>query len=221
MPKKKLIIYGTGSFAEYVSYVFENDSPYEVCGFCMESSVKNPNQHHLFGKPFAEFEKITDIYPPSDYFLFVAVGNNIIRKRIYTTAKAKGYSLPNYISSKTTYWENLKIGDNCFIDEGTVLQPFTSIGSNSIIFVSAIGHHTKIGNHNLISVCTTGGNVNIADNCFIGMNSVIKPNVKIAENTIIGMGCVVVDNTENDGVYMGNPTKKRDATYEQMSKKFL
>ena len=54
MPKKKLIIYGTGSFAEYVSYVFENDSPYEVCGFCMESSVKNPNQHHLFGKPFAE-----------------------------------------------------------------------------------------------------------------------------------------------------------------------
>lgn len=52
------------------------------------------------------------------------------------------------------------------------------------------------------------GTVEIGDNVFLGMNSIILRNTKIGDNVIIGAGSVVSGFVESDSVYAGVPAKK-------------
>lgn len=217
--KKALIIYGIGKFAEYVGYVFENDSEYEVVAYCIEEEFL---KHDSFcNKPLTSFENLNNNYPPVDFSIFIAVGNNKVRERLFNRAKELGYDFASYISSKSSYWENLKTGKNVFVDEGCVLQPFITISDNTILFTSQIGHHTRIGKHTLISGSKTGGNVKIEDFCYLGLNASIKQNVEIAANTIIGMGCIIEKDIPVSSVFTHKGTTKRNLAPDQISRLFL
>ena len=219
MSNKKLFIYGNGHFAEYVAYVFENDSDFEVIGFCIEKKIYSTKVFNK--KPVYIFEEISKTLSSKNHMLFIAVGNNVIRKRIFNQATSMGYSLANYISSKANYWPNLKLGRNIFIDEGCTIQPYVTILDNCILFTSNIAHHTIIKSHSLISVCTTGGNVIIGEESLIGMNTTIKQNIEIGKKNIIGMGCIIEKNTPNEAVYTQRGTIKRDFSYDQVVNRFL
>lgn len=52
------------------------------------------------------------------------------------------------------------------------------------------------------------GTVDIGDNVFIGVNSVVLKNTKIGNNVIIGAGSVVCGNVEDNSVYAGIPARK-------------
>lgn len=221
METKRLIIYGIGKFAEYVHYVFENDSSYNVEAFCIESNLFKELNRKDENLPLIDFNQVQGQFPPDDFDLFIAVGNNKIRKRIVQSARKKGYSLASYISTKASVWENLEYGENVFVDEGTMLQPFVKIGDSCILFACNIGHHTKIGHNCLISVVTTGGNVQIGNNSYIGMNSVIKQNVRIEKNNVIGMGCVISSDTMPGSVFTHKGTTKRSNSYDQIAARFL
>ncbi|WP_034888155.1 acetyltransferase [Gillisia sp. Hel_I_29] len=219
MIKKKLIIYGIGKFAEYVNYVFENDSEYEVIAFCIEEKFLEFNSFN--NKPIVKFESIDSTYPPDVHSLFIAVGNNDIRKRIFDQSVLKGYALANYISSKSKFWSNLIVGDNVFIDEGCVLQPFIVIEDNSILFTSSLGHHTTVGKNSLLSGSKTGGNVTIGEFSYIGLNASIKQNVKIGNYTIVGMNCAIENDTDAFSVYSNKGTIKRKLNSSQLGNRFL
>ncbi|RKS50576.1 sugar O-acyltransferase (sialic acid O-acetyltransferase NeuD family) [Gillisia mitskevichiae] len=219
MKKKKLIIYGIGKFAEYVDYVFQNDSDYEVIAFCIEEKYLETK---LFNnKPLLKYESLADSYPPNLYDLFIAVGNNEIRKKIFEHSISRGYYLASYISSKSKFWDNLITGNNVFVDEGCVLQPFIKISNNCILFTSSLGHHTQIKEHSLLSGSKTGGNVIIGENCYIGLNASIKQNINIGDNTIIGMNCAIERDTKPNEVYSNKGTTKRKLTSSELGNRFL
>ena len=217
--KKKLLIYGIGKFAQYVHYVFENDSKYEVIAFCIEEKLLE--RENFDDKPLRKFESIENEFSTESHSIFIAVGNNEVRKRLFLDAKTKGYNIARYISSKCRYWENLEVGENIFIDEGCVLQPFVKIKDNSILFTSDLGHHTDIGKHSLLSGSKTGGNVRIGENCYIGLNASIKQNIVIADNTVVGMGCAIEKDTKVNEVYSNNGTIKRQINSKQLGNRFL
>ena len=218
MSGKKLIIYGVGRYAEYANYVFDHDSPYQIEGYCIESSYSST--HNTIGNyPVFLFEELNSIKPPDEYVLFIAVGNNLVRKRVWENAKAMGYGFVSYISSKAMYWPDLQVGDNCFIGEGSLLQPSVKIGSNSILFSSQLGHHSQVGEHALLSASVLGGNVNIGSLSFLGMNSTIKENCKVGERNFIGMGSIVSKNTPDNAVYSTPGAIKRKLKFEDLLKR--
>lgn len=51
------------------------------------------------------------------------------------------------------------------------------------------------------------GEVNIGDNVFIGVNSVVLPNVTIGDNSVIGAGSVVTQDIPSGVIAVGNPIK--------------
>ena len=120
--RKNIIVYGIGKYAEYVSYAFQEDSGYEVVAYTIEDHLYDP--HLQLKTPLVQFSKIHQNFPPEENSLFIAVGNNQIRNRIFKMALDLGYTLPSYISSQCRKWNNLIVGRNTFIDEGCVLQPF-------------------------------------------------------------------------------------------------
>ena len=207
---KKVVIFGTSVFADLAYFYLKNDSPYDVVAFTV-------NQNHMSGDdfkglPVVPFEKIEDLYPSSEYDMFIAVADkkvNKIRAKIFQDAKNKGYHLISYVNSKVTKWEELDIGENCFIFENVVIQPYVKIGNNVIIWSGDhIGHHSEISDHCFItSHVVISGNVKIGPYCFLGVNSTIRDGINIGSECVIGAGSVILKNTKDKEVYSINSTQ--------------
>jgi len=216
----KVIIFGVGKLADYVHFVLTNDSPYEVVAFCIEAEFM-PEARTVRELPIIDFEVLAALYPPDDYKIFIAVGNNNVRERIYHRVKDYGYSCITYISSKAAVWMDLTSGDNVFIGEGTIIQPFVSIGSNCFLFASRIAHHCKVGNNVMLSGCFVGGDSQVGDNSFMGLNSTVNQNIKVGKANIIGVGANIVNNTNDYEVYTNNSTVKRAVSSQRIKNEYL
>lgn len=215
-----IIIFGAGKFAESMEYEFTNESAYTVCGFCVEG--KFFTKQRINNLPVIDFKNIEICYPPHKYRLFIALGLNKDRQRIFDLAKNKGYEMISHISSKAITYKNLIYGENTFVSAGSRIGPFVSIGYNSLLIGPSMGHHITIGSHCMLSDSTFGGNVNIGDFSFIGMNATIQQNVQIGTNNIIGMGCIIEKNTKDNQIYhAGKATVLRSITTDQFEKKYL
>lgn len=217
MSKNKVIIYGVGKFAEYVRYIFDNDSDLEVCAYCIESKYKKEEISIEDDIPLLNFDNIEESYSINDYKMIIAVGDNNIRERLFKEAKIKGYEMASYLSTKAVYWDNLNYGENVIITEDTGIQPFVSIGNNCIIIGAKIGHHSKIGNNVLMSCTFIAGNVEIGDNSFLGLNSSFKQNIKLGKHNIIGMNSLITHDTNDFEFYTGPKAVKRTITSKKIN----
>jgi sugar O-acyltransferase (sialic acid O-acetyltransferase NeuD family) len=207
---KKIIIFGPGEFGQVAHFYFTKDSKFKVVGFTAHKN--NIQKKKLFNLPIIPFEEIEKKFPPDRFSMFIAIpytDMNQVRAKIFTEAKEKGYQLISYVNSKATVWEDLQIGENCFILENNVIQPFVKIGDNVIIWSgNHIGHHTQIKDHCfLASHVVISGKVIIESNCFLGVNSTIRDGINIAKNNIIGAGTVILKDTNENEVYTTNSTK--------------
>ena len=63
------------------------------------------------------------------------------------------------------------------------------------------------------------GRVEIGNNVFIGMNSIICRNVSIGENVIIGAGSVVTKDCQPNSVYVGNPARRISSIEDFINKR--
>lgn len=211
----KLVIFGTGSFAQLAHFYFANDSEHEVVAFTVNED--HMSELEFNGLPVEVFEEIEHRYPPGAFKMFVAVGYkglNRVRAGIYSEAKETGYELVSYVSSQCTYWGK-GIGDNCFIFEDNTIQPFVSIGNNVVIWSgNHIGHHSTIGNHCFISShVVVSGNCRIGDYCFIGVNATIRDSVSIGNSCLVGAGSLIMKSTMDNELYIekGTTPDKRSA----------
>jgi len=208
----KLVIVGLSSIAEVAYEYFTHDSLYEVVAFSVEEAyVERPT---LFDIPILPFENITDTHDPREYAMFVAVGYgklNRLRARMVADARAKGYRLASYVSTEAFIWRNVTIGDNCFILEHNVIQPFVTIGNNVTLWSgNHIGHHSRILDHTFIaSHAVISGHVEIGEHCFIGVNATIANNVTVKPDCVIGAGALVMHDTADAAIIAPRQTAPR------------
>jgi sugar O-acyltransferase (sialic acid O-acetyltransferase NeuD family) len=206
---KKVIIFGTGKIAEVAFYYIQQNKEYDIVCFTVESEYIKESLK--FGKPIVPYETIETVYPPNQYFFFAPCGGdklNKFRERIYNTSKALGYKFISYISPDAKVCTD-NIGENTFILENNVIQPYTKIGNNCIIWSgNHIGHHSTIEDHVfLTSHIVISGMCTIGEYSYIGVNTSIKDNTIVAKNTVIGMGSLINKNTESYNIYIGSPAK--------------
>lgn len=212
--KKKVVIFGVLDTAELAHFYLLHDSEYEVAAFAVHQQYIKEN--NFKGLPVVAFENLETVFPPSDYFLFApmtAKNMNRLRESVYLEGKKKGYSYISYISSKATVFQN-PIGENCFILEDNTIQPFTTIGNNVVLWSgNHIGHHGRIDDHVFFtSHVVLSGHCHVHSHCFFGVNATIRDYTKLAQGTLVAMGASITKDTEEWGVYIGNPAKKKEAT---------
>jgi sugar O-acyltransferase (sialic acid O-acetyltransferase NeuD family) len=210
---RKVVVFGTGSFAQCVRFYLQHDSEHEVVAFTVHRERMESDTYE--GLPLVPFEEIVERYPPSEYAMYVAVGYrkiNQIRASIYEEAKAKGYELVTYISSRCTHWPGLEVGDNCFIFEDNTIQPFVKIGNDVVLWSgNHIGHHASIGDHCfLASHIVISGHVHVGPYTFVGVNATTRDDISIGAGCIIGAGALVMRSTGDDELYPGVATKPSD-----------
>lgn len=207
---RKVVVFGTGSFAQCVRFYLQHDSEHEVVAFTVHRDRIEEDTYD--GLPLVAFEDVAERYPPAEYAMYVAVGYrkvNRIRAGIYDEAKAKGYELVTYVSSRCTRWPGLEIGDNCFIFEDNTIQPFVRIGNDVVLWSgNHIGHHSSIADHCfLASHIVVSGHVHVGPYTFIGVNATTRDGISIGASNIIGAGALVMRSTGDDELYPGSATK--------------
>src|SRR3990172_8549903 len=97
--KYKLIIVGDSAFAEVAYEYFTEGPDYEVVAFGVEQAFLKRDR--LFGVPVVPFEGLEALYAPAEHRFFVATvytQMNVLRSRLYSQAKRKGYTPASYIS---------------------------------------------------------------------------------------------------------------------------
>jgi len=206
---KKVVIFGVSDFASQVSFYLQQDSDYEVVAYTVNAEYNTSKT--FLNLPVVDFEEVQQIYPPTEYAMFIAIGYhklNSTRTTKFNEAKAKGYELISYICSRNSYWNDLKVGENCFIMEGNIFMQNVKIADNVIIAIgNKIGHDSVIEeNCFLTSNIMTGGFCTIKKNTFIGLSVVIRDKTTIEEHNILGAGAIILKNTKKNSSYLTKST---------------
>jgi sugar O-acyltransferase (sialic acid O-acetyltransferase NeuD family) len=206
---KKIVIFGVSDFARQVTFYLKHDSNYDIVAYTVDAKFNT--EKTFLGLPVVDFEQIHEKYPPEKYEMFIAIGYhklNKTREVKFNEAKSKGYKLVSYICSKNFVWNDLEIGENCFIMEGNKIQLSVKISDNVIICIgNGIGHNCIIEENCFISSgVMIGGFTRIKRNTFIGLNSTIKSSIIIEENNILGAGSIILKNTEKNSSYLTTST---------------
>jgi sugar O-acyltransferase (sialic acid O-acetyltransferase NeuD family) len=201
---RDLVIVGDSAFAEVAHEYFTEDSPYRVAAFSVERDYLRRDR--LLGLPVVPFEELSEHYPPSDHDVAVAVTYtqlNRLRARLGRQARAMGYRLAGYRSSRAVVWPSAAIGEHCFIFENNVVQPFARIGDNVVLWSgNHIGHHSVIEDNCFVSShVVISGYARIGTNSFLGVNSAVSNNKTVARDCWIGPGVVVANDTNDGEIY--------------------
>src|SRR5215467_7066372 len=166
-----VVIFGAGDYARIASVYLERDREHDVLGFAVDAAYKDRDE--LLGKPVMTFEEMRKTHSPESVRLLVAIGFSGLnrgRTEVYERCKALGYQFVTYVDSRAYRSEHVEIGENTFIFEANVLQPFVRIGNNCVLWSgNHIGHDSTIEDHCFIaSHVVISGNCSIGHSCFVG-----------------------------------------------------
>ena len=181
---EKLLIIGAGGFGRIVleharqeyecSFIDDGVSVgTEICG-CKVIGATNDLQNL-----FSDYKKAV-----------VAIGNNILREKLYQEAKKIGFNIPNIICSSVYCSPYSKIGEGCVFLNNVVVQNGSFIGNGVILNPGVEIHHDcKVGNFVLIYANSViRALAEIGDRAWIGSNLSVSNGMKVCEDTIIENG---------------------------------
>jgi len=191
-----IIIFGIGDVADVAHFYFTHDSTFEVAGFAVDEAYLD--RHEFRGRRVVSFERVKDEFPPERFGLFVAVSYaklNAVRAEKVAAARAKGYRIVSYLSSRATVFPGFELKENCFILEDNTIQPFAQIGANVTLWSgNHIGHHSVIEDDVFIaSHVVVSGGVRIGRGSFVGVNVTLRDHVTIGQKCVLGAGALVLE----------------------------
>jgi sugar O-acyltransferase (sialic acid O-acetyltransferase NeuD family) len=211
LTKQQIIVFGTGEIAELADFYFTQDSDVEVVGFTVDGAFIK--QAEFRGRPIVPFERIVERFSPEHYGIFVAVSYaklNAVRTEKVAAARAKGYRIMSYLSSRATVFAGFEPQPNSFILEDNTIQPFASVGANVTLWSgNHIGHHSIIEDDVFIaSQVVVSGGVRIGQGSFLGVNVTIRDHVTIGKKCVLGAGALVLEDQPDFSVVAPRGTER-------------
>lgn len=203
----KVVIFGSGGWAQYLHYLLTLDSEHEVVGFTVDPEyVREPT---LLGLPVVGFDRVDQVFPPAEHRMLVGVSYqrlNQLRREKYQQAKARGYQFISYVSSRAMAVPDLVLGENCLVLEGAIIQPFVTIGDDVTVCAAAVvGHHTVIKDHAFVAPgAVLLGLVTVGENCLVGARATLHQGIELGQDCMVGMGVTLAQGAPAGSVYVSH-----------------
>lgn len=197
---KEVIIIGAGGHGKVIADIIEKSGD-KVFGFLDDGA----EQKEVFG--YSVLGKIADCSKFKDKEFFIAIGNNLVRKKIaFENDDLKFYTAihPNAVISR-----GVEVGTGTCIMAGCVINANTKIGKHSIINSGSVVEHDNVLSDfvHLSPGAVLCGTVSVGECTHIGAGVTVKNNISITSETVIGVGAAVTTNIEIPGTYCGVPAK--------------
>lgn len=209
---KNIVIIGSGGHAKVVADILLKrkevlKEELNIIGF-LDDNFQNLEYREIFNIPILGNLELIEEFKNKDYEYIIAIGNNLIRKKI-----AEKYS--NLIYYTAAIHPTAVIGNRVTIEEGTVvmanvvINSYSKIGKHCILNTSCvIEHDNEIKDYVHISPnATLCGGVVIKEKSWIGAGSNIKQGMIVGKNVVVGAGTVVIKDVENNVTAVGNPAR--------------
>lgn len=199
---KGLVIFGATEMAQLANFYFARDNAREIAAFTVD---KEHNRGGRFcDREVVDFEDVASKYPPEDFEMFIAIGPkqmNRAREAKVVEAKTLGYKLASYVSPSAVCHSAL--GENCFVADYAVVNPFATVGNNCFILEHAlVANESSVGNNCYISPqVSVGTYARIGDNSFLGTSSVVNTRVVVGNSCLVGAMCYISADTEESSIY--------------------
>ena len=139
----------------------------------------------------------------------VAIGNNLLRRKLSEKIVASGLELINAIHPTVSFDPDVIIGKGCYIGQGVIAVTGTKIGNCVNIHTGATIDHDNIieDGANLGPGVHTAGRVKIGRDATLGTGAIVIPDGIVGENSVIGAGAVVLGNIPANVTAVGIPAK--------------
>ena len=189
----KKAIFGFGGHAREVAAQIGGDFTFFVDDiFCSSGS-----------RPVSEFD-------PNEFEIMVAIADCNHRESIVNNLPAETKYFSFIHPTVLIMDNNIEIGEGSFIGAYSILTTKISIGKHSILNRgNHIGHDTLAGDFlSMMPGAIISGNVKTGRRVYLGTNSSIIEKISICDDVILGANSVTVNNIEQEGTYVGVPSKK-------------
>ncbi len=185
-------------------------------GNVIASIIKNNYENIYF---IDSIQKSDNIINEADFFsniekyqnedVFIGIGNNKIRTKIYEKLKTHNISPANCIAENVFIAHDAVLGNGVVICPGCVIGSKAIIGNNTIInTLSSIDHDCILGDNSQVTAGVTfGGTTKVGKNCFFGIKSATIPNINIGDNSIIMAGSLVYKDIPENVMVGGVPAR--------------
>lgn len=178
-----------------------------ITGYCdVTEKEYNPFNLDYFGSEQSE----TGLEAIRAYGYFIAVGDNLLRKKIYHSMQERNVKSTNAIHPSAVIDSSVKIAEQAvMIAANATVNPLVSIGTGAICNTGCIiEHECEIGEFVHISPgAVLCGNVKIGEGAFVGANAVIRQGITVGKNAMIGAGAVVVKDVPDNVTVIGVPAR--------------
>jgi sugar O-acyltransferase (sialic acid O-acetyltransferase NeuD family) len=127
-----------------------------------------------------------------DHQLFIAIGDNIIRKRLADAYEFRA-KFATIIHESAIFSKRANLDEGCVVMEGAIVKVNCHIGKHVIVNTGAsIDHDCSIGDYvHIAPQSTLCGRITIGEGTLVGANAIILPGINVGKWCRIGAGSIV------------------------------
>jgi sugar O-acyltransferase (sialic acid O-acetyltransferase NeuD family) len=210
MKKTPVVLVGASEQGKVVADILEKQNTWEILGFLDDNKPLGASVagYHVIGKD-PIIAELLQKHP--DLHLFVSIGDNWIRYKVYERLKRMHGEIPfaTAIHPSAVIGNRVTIGEGTCIMAGAIINPDTTIGVGCIINTAAtIDHDNLMGEFSSIAPgAHTGGQVQVGSFTCLSIGVHVIHGVHIGGQVLVGAGAAVVSHIPNQEVWFGVPAK--------------
>lgn len=203
---RKIVVLGAGGHSRSVCDILLQDARNHVVGLVDAQAVKG-----FWGIPVLGGDEVLPGLRETGEaeYTFVAIGDNLLRRKLIEQVVCLGYKMVNAISSHAILSPHADLG------QGVAVMPGAIVGANAVIDTGAIintnasvDHDVQVGAHCHVApgavIC---GSVSLGDGVFIGAGARVIDGLNIGSHTTVGAGAAVIHDLPSNCVAVGVPAR--------------
>lgn len=204
--RKKMLVVGGGGHARVVTDIILDNGLYDIVGFIDNDKTRIYRGISVIGTD----DDLNRLYEEGIKKVFIALGNNLLRKKLQIKCQDIGYEIITVISRFAYISPTVAIGRGSVVMPGAILHANVTVGEGCIINTnSSVDHDSSVGGFSHIAPgSAVSGYTCIGEQCFLGTGSSVIDHIKIGSEVIIGAGGVVIKNVSDNVKIVGVPGKK-------------
>jgi acetyltransferase-like isoleucine patch superfamily enzyme len=203
-----IVVFGAGQIAEVAKAYIDAHGPDRIVGFTVDLSHKRADT--FAGLPLIEWENLESRFLPDQVKLLGPLSYrrlNEFRRDRHLEGKRRGYTFTSFVHPACHIYTK-EIGENCFILENNVIQPFARVGAGVMMWSSNhIGHHAVIGDYCFFaSQVAVGGAATIGERVFLAAKVGVESGLTVGAGCFLGSTALVKRNLPDESVVPGSAT---------------
>lgn len=216
-----LVIFGAGQIAAVAKAYIDAHGSDRVVGFTVDAHFKTTDSFE--GLPLVAWDELEAAFPPECVRLLGPLSFrslNELRRDRYLEGKRRGYAFASFVHPGA-FVSTKDIGENAFILENNVIQPFVRIGVCVMMWSgNHIGHHSRIGDYCFFgSQNGVSGGVTIGDGTFVGGQVGIGGGLSVGRSCFLADAAVVLADLPDNSVVIGAATKAKPYSSERLKRR--